>query len=94
MSLVFHADYYYQDEFYARNFNTDADLIPSWDVSNAFVSLTNADETWTVKAWIKNIQDDNNLTGFYTGDANSGLFTNAFVMEPRTYGVTFSMNFQ
>jgi outer membrane receptor protein involved in Fe transport len=94
MSLIFHADYYYQDEFYTRNFNTKADLIPSWDVSNAFVSLTNSDETWTVRAWVKNIQDDNNITSFYTSDGNTGLFSNVFVMEPRTYGVTFAMNFQ
>lgn len=94
MSLIFHADYYYQDEFYTRNFNTKADLIPSWDISNAFVSLTNANETWAVRAWVKNIQDDDNITGFYTSDGNTGLFSNVFVMEPRTYGVTFSMNFQ
>ncbi len=94
MTTIWHVDYYYQDEFYARNFNTDADLIPSWDVSNAFVSLTNAEDTWTVKAWVKNIQNDDNITGFYTSDGNTGLFSNVFVMEPRTYGVTFSMNFQ
>jgi outer membrane receptor protein involved in Fe transport len=94
MSLIVHADYYYQDEFYARNFNTAADEIPSWDVSNAFVSLTSADEQWTVKAWVKNIQDDDNITGFYTSDGNTGLFSNVFVMEPRTYGLTFSMNFR
>lgn len=92
MSLVFHADYYYQDEFFTRNFNTAADLIPSWDISNAFVSLTNANETWTVKAWVKNIQDDDNITGFYTSDGNTGLFSNVFVMEPRTLGLTFSMS--
>jgi outer membrane receptor protein involved in Fe transport len=94
MSITYHADYYYQDEFFTRNFNTNADEIPSWDVSNAFISLANAEDSWYVKAWIKNIQDDDNITGFYTSDGNTGLFSNVFVMEPRTYGVTFGMNFQ
>jgi iron complex outermembrane receptor protein len=94
MSMLFHGDYYYQDEFYTRNFNTAADLIDNWDVSNAFVSLTSSDESWTVRAWVKNIQDDDNITGFYTSDQNTGLFSNTFVLEPRTYGVTFAMNFQ
>jgi outer membrane receptor protein involved in Fe transport len=94
MTILYHADYYYQDEFYTRNFNTDAAQIPSWDISNAFVSLTNAEDTWTIKAWVKNIQDDDNITGFYTSDGNTGLFSNVFVMEPRTFGVTFSMKFR
>ena len=43
--------------------------------------------------WVKNIQDDDNITGHYTTDAVSALFTNMFVLEPRTYGLTFAKSF-
>lgn len=92
MTVVYHVDYFWQDEYFTRNFNTDADQLESWSVSNASVTLNAADYTWYVKAWAKNLQDDNNITGHYTTDAVSGLFTNVFVLEPRTYGLTFGMD--
>ena len=93
MSIGFHADYYYQTEYFARNFNTEADRIESWDLSNASVSLNSDAGNWYVRAWVKNIQDDDNITGHYTTDAVSALFTNVFVLEPRTFGLTFSKRF-
>jgi len=93
MSVTYHIDYYMQDDYYARNFNTKADEVDSWDVSNAAVTLSSADDSWSVRAWVKNIQDDDNMTGHYTTDSTSGFFTNVFVLEPRTYGVSFAMNF-
>jgi len=93
MSVVFHLDYFWQDEFYTRTFNTDADVVDSWAVSNAAITLYSEDQTWNIKAWVKNLQDDNNITGHYTTDAVSGLFSNVFIMEPRTMGVTFNMSF-
>ncbi len=54
MSFRFHADYYYQSEYFVRNFN---------------------------------------ITGHYTTDAASALFTNVFVLEPRTFGLTFAKSF-
>ena len=93
MSVVYHLDYFWQDEFYTRNFNTDADIVDSWAVSNAAITLYSDDQTWNIKAWVKNLQDDDNITGHYTTDAVSGLFSNVFVMEPRTIGVTFNMSF-
>ncbi len=91
MTIVYHADYFWQDEYYTRNFNTAADEVDSWSVSNASITLNAADYSWHVKLWAKNLQDDDNITGHYTTDAVSGLFTNVFVLEPRTYGLTFGM---
>ncbi|MEZ5550007.1 MAG: TonB-dependent receptor [Pseudomonadales bacterium] len=93
MNLVLHADYYYQDKYYARDFNTKADTVPSWDVSNASVTLNSASDRWSARMWVKNIQNDDNITGHYITDGVSGFFTNEFVMEPRTYGLTLNTRF-
>lgn len=93
MSLGFHLDYYYQSDYFVRNFNTAADRVAAWDVSNAFISLNSDAGDWYVRAWVKNIQDDDNITGHYTTDAVSALFTNVFVLEPRTFGLTFAKTF-
>jgi outer membrane receptor protein involved in Fe transport len=89
MSLSGRLDYYWQDEFYATTFNRPQDLIDSWDVFNAQATLTSADEKWTVTAFIQNIEDDDEMTGHYQTDPSSGLFTNAFFVEPQLYGVSF-----
>ena len=91
--LRLHVDYYYQSDYFVRNFNTAADRVAAWDVSNAFISLNSEAGNWSVRAWVKNIQDDDNITGHYTTDAVSALFTNVFVLEPRTYGLTFAKSF-
>lgn len=93
MSLGFHLDYYRQSDYFVRNFNTAADRVAEWDVANAFISLNSDAGNWYVRAWVKNIQDDDNITGHYTTDAVSALFTNVFVLEPRTFGLTFAKTF-
>jgi len=93
MNIVYHLDYFWQDEYYSRNFNTDADRIDSWSVSNATITLYSASQDWYIKAWAKNLQDDDNITGHYTTDQVAGLYTNAFILEPRTYGLTFGTYF-
>ena len=42
---------------------------------------------------MRNINDDDHITGQYLGDQNVGLATAEFLLEPRTYGVTVGYNF-
>jgi len=86
-------DYYWQDEMYARLFNRPVDKIDSWDVWNAQANFTSPDDTWYVRAYVKNIADEDHLVGMYLTDASSGLFTNVFTIEPRTYGLAVGYNF-
>lgn len=82
-------DYYWQDEFYTTTFNRPQDLIDSWDIYNAQVVYTSGNERWSISGFIQNIEDDDELVGTYQTDPSSGLFTNAFLIEPRLYGLTF-----
>ena len=92
MSLTGRVDYYWQDEFYATQFNRPQDLIDAWDIINAQVTLTSADETWFVRVFGQNLADEDNIVGTYATDPSSGLFTNAFLVEPRLYGATLGVN--
>ncbi len=88
MTLSGRVDYYWQDENFARTFNREMDRIPSWDVINAQVQLTGKDERWFARAFVQNIEDDDNITGIYSTDPTSAFFTNVFLVEPRLVGLT------
>lgn len=93
-SLLARLDYYWQDEMYGRIFNRDPiDAIDSWDVWNAQATLLAPDETWFVRAFVRNIMDDDNVVGIFVTDPSSGVFTNVFTIEPRTYGLAVGYNF-
>ncbi|MEE4301261.1 MAG: hypothetical protein V2J24_17605, partial [Pseudomonadales bacterium] len=93
MSLTGRVDYYWQDEYYTTAFNRAQDNIDAWDIWNAQVTLTSADENWYVRVFGQNLADENNIVGTYATDPSSGLFTNAFFTEPRLLGVTLGANF-
>ena len=93
MDLVAATNYYWQDEFYTRVFNTGNDLVDSWDVWNATVTLHGADGRWFAELWGRNLKDDDFVTGQYLGDQNVGLATNQFLLEPRTWGMTLGYRF-
>ena len=81
-------DYYWQDDSYAREFNTKGDSIDSWDQHNASIVYNSDDGKWSARAWVRNIQDEDNVTGHYLTSDTSGYFRNYFVTEPRIYGLT------
>lgn len=91
--LATRLQYYWQDNYYSRIFNTQKDEIESWDVIDLLFTLESPSQTWSAMAWVKNLNNDDHITGHYTGDAVSGLYTNVFVLEPRTYGVTVNYSF-
>ena len=93
-NLSVRLDYYWQDEMWGREFNRDPiDKIDSFDVWNAQATLSSSQNSWYVRAYIKNITDSDSLAGMYVTDPSSGLFTNVFPIEPRLYGMTLGYNF-
>ena len=81
-------DYYRQADSFSRVYNTERDVLPSWDNLNVNVSLFNDENGIRVDLFGKNITDEEVITGAYLTDDSSGLFTNIFLTEPRTYGVS------
>ena len=77
---------------YARKFNKPIDNIDSWDVWNAKANLVSANRDWYLRAYVKNIADENHMVGMHLAGASSGNFTNVFAIEPRTYGIALGYN--
>lgn len=92
-NTVFRMDYYWKDKSYGRIFNDGADRLKSWDVVNASIQLNAPENAWYAKAWVQNLMDKDNVTGMYVTDPASALFTNLFVGDPRTYGLTVGAHF-
>ncbi|MGH6870221.1 MAG: TonB-dependent receptor [Rhizomicrobium sp.] len=91
-TLIPRADIYWTDAQWARIFEDGADKVRSYTVANAQIMLNSPNNLWYARVWVKNIFDKDNMTGEYLTDASSGLFTNAFVGEPRTYGLTLGVH--
>lgn len=81
-------DYYWQDDSYAREFNTFADEIDSWDQHNAQLIYESANGRWVARAFVRNIGDEDNVTGHYVTSDTSGYYRNYFLTEPRIYGAS------
>ncbi|MFN3609337.1 MAG: TonB-dependent receptor, partial [Hyphomonas sp.] len=83
-------DYYRQSESFSRVYNTARDELPSWDNANVSLSFFNDTNGVRVELFGKNIFDEKAITGAYLTDDSSGLYTNIFLTEPRTYGIALS----
>lgn len=94
LSLQIRMDYYYQSSMWARIFNRNAtDRIGAWDTLNAQATLYGRDDRWFVRAFVKNMLDDDNVTGHYLNAPSSGLFTNVFLLEPRQFGLEVGIRY-
>ena len=91
-AIVPRFDWSFKDKVYFATSNTDyAKQKPLW-LLNTRVTYQSPTETFSVSAWIENVTDQR-----YTVDVfNLARLRNAIlhaIGEPRTYGVTFRVNF-
>jgi outer membrane receptor protein involved in Fe transport len=92
-TLVPRADVAYTGAMYARSFNKPIDRIDAFTVVNAQIQLNAPGDRWNLRAFVQNLTDNDAITGLYVGDQSSGLYTNAFTLEPRRYGVSAGFSF-
>jgi outer membrane receptor protein involved in Fe transport len=93
MTLVPRVDFAYTGSYFARSFNRPIDRIDGYETINAQIQLNGRDERWFVRAFVQNLTNNDAITGLYVTDQSSGLFTNAFTLEPRRYGVAAGVRF-
>ncbi len=91
--LTVRGDYMWQSEIFSREFNTKGDRIEAWGQLNASVIFESGNGRVTLKGWIRNVLDDENVTGMYLTSDTSGFFRNYFLTEPRIFGVSGRYNF-
>jgi outer membrane receptor protein involved in Fe transport len=78
-------------------FNTGSDLEPvknqpGFTLVNARVGLSSADKRWTVEAFAQNLFDDTYYQVAYNAVLQPGSY-NAFLGQPRTYGVALRFTY-
>lgn len=83
-------DWYWQADSYAREFNTKGDEIESWAQHNA--TATYVRDNVTVRLWVRNVLNDDNVTGKFVTTDTSGFFRNYFLTEPRIYGLSLRLD--
>lgn len=87
-SVALRGDLYWQSESFSREFNTAGDRIDSWMQINASATYTSNDGKMEITGWVRNLQDNDNVTGMYLTSDTSGFFRNYFLTEPRIAGVS------
>jgi len=92
-SLTARTDVHFQTHFWGSIFQDGASFVGAEYTWDASLQVTPPDDVWYVQAYIKNITNQNNVTGQYVSSQTSGLYTNAFYGDPRTYGVELGIKF-
>ena len=92
-TIVPRVDLTYTGEYYASIFNRNVNRVQGYEVVNAQIQLNAPDDRFFVRAFVQNLTKNNAITGLYVTDQSSGLFTNAFTLEPRRYGVAAGFRF-
>ena len=86
-------DFYWQSQASARVYNTQYDKLRAWTNSN--LSLWFEHREWGVMAevYVKNVFDQEPITGAFLNSDDSGLTTNVFTLDPRLVGVSVRKSF-
>ena len=82
-------DFYWQGESFSREFNTEGDEIDAWTQMNASATFNSQNGRFMLKGWVRNLEDNDNVTGMYLTSDSSGFFRNYFLTEPRVAGISF-----
>lgn len=91
--LVPRVDIYWQDSMWGRIFEDGADRIGSFAQVNMQLTLNSPDDRWYAQGFVKNLADTSSVTGEYLTSSTSALYTNAFLVDPRTFGIRLGARF-
>lgn len=91
--LTIRWDYYWQSKSYAREFNTVGDEIDAWDQHNLSLIYLSSNGRWQLRGFVRNLGDEDNVTGHYLTSDTSGFYRNYFLTEPRIWGASVRYNF-
>ncbi len=86
-------DYFWQDQYFANEFNKPSDVIDSWTQADLQLMLTPSAQNWYVKLYAKNVTDENDVTRRGQDGPLVGRFRSVTVLEPRTYGIELNYLF-
>ena len=89
-------DYSWVDQQYSSGFNrSDRDLMPSYHRTNIQVRWMSDDRLWDVKAYVRNLEDDDAIVNLFDSNGLVALPVPVFSQyaPPRTFGLSATRNF-
>jgi iron complex outermembrane receptor protein len=86
-------NHFLQDEYWANEFNKPSDVIDGWEQTDLQLVLRPINADWFVKAFVKNVADNDDITRREQDGPAVGRFRSVFVLEPRTYGIEVRVPF-
>lgn len=92
-TLTPRVDFYYQAGSYSRIYNRISDRLDSYTNTNVTLLLEKPDWNLSAQFFMRNLTNETVITDQYLTDDSSGLYTNIFLSEPRTYGVAITKRF-
>ncbi len=87
--VVAQLDYNYRDDFYTNPNNAAINTVDSYDLTNARIGYEPASGDWSVHAWVKNLNDNDDI--IYASRSFLGIPHGTY-MEPRMTGLTVKYN--
>lgn len=92
--ISYMAQAYWQDEFNARVYNTAPDVIDSWSQTDFTISLADAYDQWEIEAFVKNVSNNDSITGLSAENSLAGRFRLPAILDPRQYGIRITYRFE
>ncbi len=92
-TATWRVDAVWQDSYFAREYNTPTDVIDAWGMVDLQARFDHADQGLSIRVFVKNVTDEDNITNIIIEDALIGRYRNARLLEPRTFGVVLSASF-
>lgn len=86
-------DFYSQSGFYSREFNVPADSVGTWSQLDASIQVANSGKDWSITAFVKNLTNEDSITFLEANSNLVGSFRSAFLLDPRTFGVSLRVGF-
>ncbi|GAB5451245.1 MAG: TonB-dependent receptor [Halioglobus sp.] len=88
------ADYFWQDDYYANEFNKPSDKLDGWEQVDAQITLRPSAGNWHVMAYVKNALDNDDPMRMNQDGRLVGRFRSVTVIEPRTYGLEVRLSWE
>jgi outer membrane receptor protein involved in Fe transport len=92
-TATWRVDAVWQDAYFAREYNTPTDRIDAWGVIDLQARFDQDAQGFSMRFFVKNLTDEDNITNIIIEDALIGRYRNARLLEPRTFGVMLSKSF-
>ena len=86
-------DFYAQGNSFSDVYNSINNRLEAYHVVNATLTVAKVSEGLDLQFFVKNLFNAQPITGTYLSDPSTGLFTNVFTLDPRTYGAQLTKRF-